>query len=66
MNHFITINGKILDVSRPIVMGIINITPDSFFTNSSKNFVEATEKPFAKVLLSLTSEVIPLALWLIL
>jgi len=44
MNHFITINGKILDVSRPIVMGIINITPDSFFTNSSKNFVEATEK----------------------
>lgn len=44
MNHFITINGKILDVSRPIVMGIINITPNSFFTNSSKNFVEATEK----------------------
>jgi len=44
MNHFITINGKILDVSRPIVMGIINITPDSFFTNSWKNFVEATEK----------------------
>lgn len=43
MNHFITINGKILDVSRPIVMGIINITPDSF-TNSWKNFVEATEK----------------------
>ncbi len=27
----ITLNGRILDLSSPIVMGILNVTPDSFF-----------------------------------
>jgi len=29
--HTIACNGKIIDISVPIVMGILNITPDSFF-----------------------------------
>lgn len=35
-NHAFTINlrGKLLDVTVPKIMGIINITPDSFFTES--------------------------------
>ena len=33
-----TINckGKLLDVSRPLVMGILNVTPDSFYASSRK------------------------------
>lgn len=27
----VTLDGKILDLSRPVVMGILNVTPDSFF-----------------------------------
>ncbi len=27
----VSLNGKILDISHPIVMGILNVTPDSFF-----------------------------------
>jgi dihydropteroate synthase len=27
-------NGKLLDISRPIVMGVLNMTPDSFFAGS--------------------------------
>lgn len=29
--HSLTCNGKILDLSMPVVMGIINVTPDSFY-----------------------------------
>lgn len=32
----LNIRGKILDVSRPKVMGIINVTPDSFYSQSRK------------------------------
>jgi dihydropteroate synthase len=48
MKSFITINGKILDVSQPIVMAIINITPDSFFSGSRhctpENILAATQR----------------------
>ena len=27
-------NGQLLDISSPVVMGVINVTPDSFFKNS--------------------------------
>ena len=27
----INLNGKILNLAQPVVMGIINVTPDSFF-----------------------------------
>ena len=33
----INIKGKLLSLSKPIVMGVVNITPDSFFKNSRVN-----------------------------
>ncbi|MDR2010491.1 MAG: dihydropteroate synthase [Bacteroidales bacterium] len=39
------IKGKLIDFNKPLVMGIINITPDSFFSNSRmKNADEAKKK----------------------
>lgn len=32
----INIKGELLDLSRPVVMGILNITPDSFYADSRK------------------------------
>ena len=47
-NFSISANGKVLDLSTPVVMGIINLTPDSFYANSRvKNFaklLKLTEK----------------------
>lgn len=41
-------NGKILNISRPVVMGIVNITPDSFFDGgkyrSTKHVLKEIEK----------------------
>ena len=31
---FINVNGKLMDLSRPQVMGILNVTPDSFYAGS--------------------------------
>ncbi|MFA6701568.1 MAG: dihydropteroate synthase [Dysgonamonadaceae bacterium] len=36
MNKSLNINGSLIDFSTPVVMGVINITPDSFYTNSRK------------------------------
>lgn len=36
MKKFININGKLLDLSTPLVMGILNVTPDSFYSGSRK------------------------------
>ncbi len=30
-------NGRLVDLSRPVVMGILNVTPDSFYAGSRKN-----------------------------
>ena len=35
-NRFINVNGELMDLSRPQVMGILNITPDSFYSASRK------------------------------
>lgn len=35
--RYINIKGKLLDLSQPRVMGVINITPDSFYTGSRVN-----------------------------
>ncbi|WP_421764219.1 dihydropteroate synthase [Ekhidna sp.] len=37
--HTINIKGEIIDLSLPKVMGIINVTPDSFFIDSRKSVV---------------------------
>ena len=34
LQHSININGRLLDLSVPKVMGILNATPDSFFAGS--------------------------------
>src|SRR4051794_32737374 len=34
-------NGRLLVIEKPIVMGIINTTPDSFFSGSRKNTIDA-------------------------
>ncbi|MDO5664948.1 MAG: dihydropteroate synthase [Bacteroidia bacterium] len=36
MKKFININGELLDLSTPVVMGILNVTPDSFYSGSRK------------------------------
>ena len=36
MNETIQIRGKLVDLSTPQVMGILNVTPDSFFSGSRK------------------------------
>lgn len=47
-NKFIVINGKIIDTTNPIVMSIINITPDSFYSGSRKqeeeSIIESTNR----------------------
>lgn len=40
MNKTINIKGELLDLSQPIVMGIVNITPDSFYPESRKQTEE--------------------------
>ena len=34
--RFINVNGQLMDLSHPQVMGILNVTPDSFFSESRK------------------------------
>jgi len=48
MKQFINCNGQLIDVSLPKVMGILNVTPDSFFDggkyNSDDLILKQTEK----------------------
>lgn len=44
-------NGKLLNLERPVVMGILNVTPDSFFAGS-RTFSEKTVLERAEKLLS--------------
>ncbi|MFV0505196.1 MAG: dihydropteroate synthase [Bacteroidales bacterium] len=32
--HYINISGELLDLSTPVVMGVINLTPNSYYSNS--------------------------------
>ena len=36
MDYTININGRLMDLSEPQVMGILNVTPDSFYASSRK------------------------------
>ena len=36
MNHTINVRGRLLSLSHPLVMGILNVTPDSFYSGSRK------------------------------
>lgn len=49
---YINVNGKLLDLSYPQVMGILNITPDSFYAGSRKQ----TEEEIRNRVLQITEE----------
>ena len=34
MDYTINVNGRLIDLSEPQVMGILNVTPDSFYEGS--------------------------------
>lgn len=36
MQYTINVRGRLLDLSKPMVMGILNATPDSFYSGSRK------------------------------
>lgn len=40
MKKYINIDGQLIDLSSPKVMGIVNITPDSFYSNSRKQTIK--------------------------
>lgn len=45
IRNFINIKGKLMDISVPQIMGILNVTPDSFYTGSRKQTAqEITER----------------------
>jgi dihydropteroate synthase len=49
-NTTLNARGKLIDLSRPKVMGIINITPDSFYAGSRKQSVEDAIKQGGQML----------------
>ena len=40
MNYTLNVHGRLLNLSRPLVMGILNATPDSFFADSRRQTEE--------------------------
>ena len=52
MNYTLNVHGRLLDLSRPLVMGILNVTPDSFFADSRQQ----TEEDIAMCCQKLLSE----------
>src|SRR3954469_16060403 len=51
-NKKVTLNagGKLIDLSTPKVMGIINLTPDSFYADSRKPLVDEAVQQAGKML----------------
>jgi dihydropteroate synthase len=52
MKNTININGKLLSFDEPKIMGIINITPDSFYKDSRFNLGEESFLPKAEKMIS--------------
>jgi dihydropteroate synthase len=50
MIHFINCKGRLLDFSEPRVMGILNVTPDSFFDGGKYVLVEQAVEHAARML----------------
>lgn len=47
---YINVRGRLMDLSLPRVMGILNVTPDSFYAESRMQTDEAVEKQVRKLL----------------
>lgn len=50
MNKFININGNLINFATPVVMGILNITPDSFYAGSRITIEEEALKRARQIL----------------
>lgn len=50
VNSLIYCKGKLLDLSQPIVMGILNVTPDSFYDGGKYELKDASLKQALKML----------------
>ncbi len=50
-HHTINVQGRLLDLSKPRVMGILNVTPDSFYAASRKESDEAISQRANEILL---------------
>lgn len=48
--HTLNCNGRLLLIDKPVVMGIINVTPDSFYTESRKQTIDEVLKMAEKML----------------
>jgi dihydropteroate synthase len=44
MQKTLNCRGRLVDLSRPVVMGILNLTPDSFYAGSRSSTAEAVER----------------------
>lgn len=50
MDYTINVSGRLIDLSHPQVMGILNVTPDSFFADSRKQTEEEITKRAEQIL----------------
>ena len=49
-NYSFNIKGKILDLSTPQIMGVLNVTPDSFFDGGKNNSLENAKREGEKMI----------------
>lgn len=49
-NRYINVNGQLMDLSEPQVMGILNVTPDSFYAGSRRRTEEEITARVAQIL----------------
>lgn len=50
MDYTINVSGRLIDLSHPQVMGILNVTPDSFYADSRKQTEEGIAKRAEQIL----------------
>ena len=50
MDYTINVSGRLIDLSCPQVMGILNVTPDSFYADSRKQTEEEIAKRAEQIL----------------
>jgi dihydropteroate synthase len=49
-NKFINIKGRLLDINKPLISGILNITPDSFYDGGRYNSADSAKYQIKKML----------------
>ena len=49
-HRYINVNGRLMDLSQPRVMGILNVTPDSFYAESRMQTAQAVETQVTRLL----------------